>query len=224
MTTPDPVAPPASIPVDLRSRAARARFPALIGAWALLVVAGWVSLHSYQAKAGPSGAAVEVWPTAAPFARAAGRPTLILVAHPDCPCTLATIDELARLTERLGTPAAGKIDLHVLFYSDPEFDAEWRRGTAWSKAAALPRASPHADPLGRFARAFGVQTSGHVLLFAADGRRLFSGGITPSRGEHGDSPGADAILALLTKGETTRTTSSVFGCLLWADDDATGAS
>jgi hypothetical protein len=220
MTTPDPVVPPDSIPHSFRSRALRARFPVLIGLWALLVAAGWAGLHAYQAKPGPSDAAVAMWPDAAPFARAAGRPTLVLVAHPDCPCTLATIDELARLAG----PLAGKVDLHVLFYADPAFDAAWRRGAAWSRAGALPGATLHEDPLGRFARVLGTQTSGHILVFAADGQRLFSGGITASRGERGDSAGADAILRRLTTGETTRTTSSVFGCLLWGDDDATGAS
>jgi hypothetical protein len=142
----------------------------------------------------------------------------VLVAHPDCPCTIATIDELARL---MG-PLAGKVDLHVLFYADPQFDADWRRGTAWQHAAALPGATLHEDPLGRFARALGTQTSGHILLFAADGHRLFSGGITSSRGERGDSIGADAILQRLTTGTAARTKSSVFGCLLWGDDEPKG--
>ena len=44
------------------------------------------------------------------------------------------------------------------------------------------------------------------------GRRLFSGGITPSRAHEGDSFGRRRILAILHGEKADRDTSPVFGC------------
>ena len=70
------------------------------------------------------------------------------------------------------------------------------------------------DPDGVEARRFGAETSGHTLLFGADGRLLFSGGITASRGHAGDNAGESAIVALVNNQTPTRTQTLVFGCSL----------
>ena len=52
------------------------------------------------------------------------------------------------------------------------------------------------------------------MWFDAKGQRLYSGGITASRGHEGDSVGGDAVAALL-RGEPTRTAGlPAFGCRL----------
>ena len=78
-------------------------------------------------------------------------------------------------------------------------------------APAVAGAATVGDPRAAEAGRFGVATSGHALLFDRDGRLLFSGGITPSRGHEGDNFGASAILARLD-GRPAPAESPVFGC------------
>jgi hypothetical protein len=76
-----------------------------------------------------------------------------------------------------------------------------------------------ADLEGRESRRFGAATSGQTLLYAADGRLLFNGGITESRGHSGDNAGRSAILSLvlgLTSAPTGQPLSTpVYGCPLF---------
>lgn len=181
-------------------------------------------MQVYQLSPGPSAAAVRQWPDRVPFVLDAQRPTLVLAAHPDCPCTQASLEELTRLLSRAG---AARVATHIVIYSDPAFDERWRKASGWTLAAEVPGATLHADPRGQTARALGVQTSGHALLFAPDGHRLFSGGITPARGERGDSAGAEAIVRFVQSGgdrsaaePAVTATAPVFGCLLWGDEGA----
>ncbi len=71
---------------------------------------------------------------------------------------------------------------------------------------------------GQEAKLFGAKTSGDVLLFGANGKLIFAGGITASRGHEGDNPGADAMLKALGESRrnkvTTTTATPVFGCSL----------
>jgi hypothetical protein len=70
------------------------------------------------------------------------------------------------------------------------------------------------DEGGDQARIFGAATSGHVLLYRADGCLLFSGGITDSRGHAGASVGFGSIVSLLTGDTPAQTAPPVFGCPL----------
>ena len=66
------------------------------------------------------------------------------------------------------------------------------------------------------ARQFGVQTSGHTLVYGPDGSLLFSGGITGSRGHLGDNRSFAAVSRIITNHsiQLARTTAPVFGCEL----------
>src|SRR5436190_6315 len=81
---------------------------------------------------------------------------------------------------------------------------------------AIPGVTVRADVDGEAARRFGAATSGQALLYTADGRLLFSGGITESRGHEGDNAGRSAIAALVLGAEPTKlATSPVYGCPLF---------
>ena len=83
----------------------------------------------------------------------------------------------------------------------------------------MPGLSVIEDDGGEEARRFGVAASGHVLVFSPDGRRLFSGGITPSRGHEGDSDGKAMILAAVN-GNDEGTSAAVYGCSLFQGGEA----
>ena len=70
------------------------------------------------------------------------------------------------------------------------------------------------DENGVDATVFDAATSGQTLLYDADGRLIFSGGMTGARGHSGDNAGRTALTALLTDGRSATSQTSVFGCLL----------
>jgi hypothetical protein len=137
-------------------------------------------------------------------------PTLVMLAHPRCPCTRASIAELAKIM----TAAQGRLHAYVLFLKPTSFPEQWEQTDLWQSAAAIPGVVVVSDEQGREAANFGARTSGKVLLYNAHGRLLFHGGITSSRGHEGDNEGEDAILSLLAEGVASVTTTAVYGCSL----------
>ena len=68
------------------------------------------------------------------------------------------------------------------------------------------------DPGGRIARVFGAETSGHVLLYDPEGRLVFEGGLTPSRGHAGDCEGRTSLLNLLAGTAAVVSETPTYGC------------
>jgi hypothetical protein len=179
-------------------------------AWVLAVATGLVVLWDYDAGPAPAGHPPTRWPVASRLAQGNGRATLVMAAHPHCPCTRASIGEL----EALMTQAAGLVDTYVLFYKPTGVPEGWDRTDLWTRAAAVPGVRVVQDDAGVEAERFGALASGQVMLYSASGERLFSGGITASRGHAGDNAGRDAIVALLRHQSNTRALTPVFGCAL----------
>jgi hypothetical protein len=192
----------------------------LVGAWLAAVLAGSALLWRYKSEPGARGDVPEHWPADVAVHLAPGVPTLILFAHPQCPCSRASIGELATLVAK----AEGRVDAHVLFDKPSSEPADWTDTDLWRSAAAIPGVSVAVDPDGATAHRFGAETSGWVVLYEPGGRLLFRGGITSARGHAGDSEGRRAVLALLGGEATPRTQAPVFGCSLAAPElaDETG--
>lgn len=178
-------------------------------AWLGVVLGTLFQIGEYQNSPGVAAKTGDQWPGEAQQRPAADRPTLVLFAHPHCPCTSATIEEL----DRLLAACAGRVAVRVCFYSDPELGPEWTHSALWARTARIPGVTVHEDPLGAQARLFGASTSGQALLFAPDGALLFQGGLTATRGHAGDNLGRASVLALLD-GKPAPRTSPVFGCSL----------
>jgi hypothetical protein len=178
------------------------------GAWALALAAGSLVLLQHENTPGPATATANRWPADSHLVLDSDQPTLVLFAHPRCPCTRATLEQLGRLLSH----CRGRVRASVLFYQPAGASEDWARTDLWSSAAANPGVAVAADVEGAEARRFGVRTSGHVVLYAPDGRRLFSGGITGSRGHAGDNAGHSALLALLTGAGSDTVEFPVFGC------------
>ncbi|MEX2304044.1 MAG: hypothetical protein WD733_24070 [Bryobacterales bacterium] len=58
-------------------------------AWTIAVGLGMTRLLEYENTAAPAGVVASHWPETSSLARRAGRPTLVMLAHPRCPCTRA---------------------------------------------------------------------------------------------------------------------------------------
>lgn len=180
---------------------------ALGAAWLALLGLGFWFLHCYGNTPGEAPAPPSHWPRASSLAPPTSRPVLLLFAHPRCPCTRATLEELAGILETHGV----HLDTRVLFFRPA--GGGWGESDLWQRAAVLPVAVAW-DEGGREASRFGARTSGQVMLFAVDGSLLFSGGITASRGHVGPSAGRDALLALIDGTAASPASSAIFGCPL----------
>ena len=178
--------------------------------WGLAVSTGLIVLWSYENRPGLAATAPPSWPVASGIGRTPGLPTLIMLVHPHCPCSRASIEELNRLMAR----AHEAMSVYVLFLKPSAVPDDWEQTDLWRSAAAIPGVHAMRDEGGVEAARFQAATSGQVVLYDAAGRLLFSGGITSSRGHEGDNVGRDTILSLLTRGRADDSSTPVFGCSL----------
>jgi hypothetical protein len=184
-------------------------------AWASGTCFGLMRIWNYETTAGTAAHAPEILPNEGPVSKTESRPTLILLLHPHCPCSRATVGELAHLMAMCD----GKLAATVLMLRPTGKPDGWEQTGLWQSAAAIPGVTIITDKDGAESRRFRGATSGQAFLYASDGRLLFAGGITPSRGHSGDNAGRAAIESLIL-GSKTATTESVanapvFGCPLF---------
>jgi hypothetical protein len=192
----------------------KVRWLALVVAWAAVAGAGMTALAAYKSRPGPPAAAPARWPESSRIQRALGMPTLVMFAHPMCPCTEASLTELARLMRRV----EGKVSAHVLFIRPDGTPDTWAHSPRWAQAARIPGVSVEADPDAAEALRFDSGTSGEVFFYDASSALRFSGGITPARGHQGDNPGSDRVAALVAGASDGWRATPVFGCPLHDSD------
>lgn len=187
---------------------------AVIGVWLGACIAGMGVLWVYSNRPGPEGELAAGDPPAA--VRLDGAlPTLVVYAHPRCPCTAATVSQVERL---LGWSDGG-FAVRFVFYEPVDADDAWRSTALRRRAASVPGAQTIEDPEGRIARAAGATTSGTAAMYGPDGSVLFFGGLTPSRGHEGDSVGLAAVRSILGGSDGTAGSGAgsadVFGCSIF---------
>ena len=183
------------------------RVACLVSAWGLTVGAGYLLLGDYHARRGRQGSPPDHWLSGALVSLDRTRPTLLIFLHPRCPCSRASKSELARVAAR----CRGQFAAH-LFSFRPEGPAP-----GWDKfepddGYRVPGIRSWTDKGGSEALRFGVETSGHILLYDPSGRLLFSGGITPSRGHEGDNRGLDDLVNSIRGDLQGPWNSPVYGC------------
>src|SRR5882672_12720150 len=127
---------------------------------------------NYQNVSGSIGIAPEHWPAEAQITLDSKHDTLVMFAHPQCPCTRASMEELNRLLAQ----SEGRVTARVVFLKPGKFSDDWTKTDLWRSAAAIPGVTVHEDLDGAQARLFGAETSGDVLLYDIHGQLLFKGG------------------------------------------------
>jgi hypothetical protein len=183
---------------------------ALCLVWLLAAVAGIRGIVKYENAAGQSGETPEHWPAGTGITPDSGHDTIVMFAHPQCPCTRASLGELNGLLARCN----GNVTAHVFFFKPKNYSDEWTQTDLWCNAAAIPGITVHEDVDGAAARKFGAETSGYVVLYDIHGQLLFKGGITSGRGHAGDNVGEDTIISLLAGKIARSTQTPVYGCSL----------
>ena len=179
--------------------------------WLLTIGLGIRMLWGYASTAGEAANPPSHWPADCRIQPDADRATLVLLAHPHCPCSRATIRELALLM----TQCKGKVTAYVAFYKPAGVADDWERTDLWNAASEIPGVSVLCDEDGSLASRFKASTSGQALLYDSKGELLFAGGITAARGHSGDNFGRASIVSLLTKQTTEQVGTPVYGCPLF---------
>ncbi len=204
---------PSSADPSVRPAEGTRRFP-----WFWLAAVVWLSaagaglsvLWAYDNAPGVAADAPARWPASSALTLAADRPTVVLIAHPHCSCTRATLGELAEALARAET----RPKTYVVFLKPNGVPDGWEQTDLWRTARSLPDVTVLRDDSGREALRFGTATSGQTMVYDATGTLRFSGGITGASAHAGDNPGRQSLVALLNRTAPGRSATSVFGCPL----------
>jgi hypothetical protein len=185
--------------------------------WVSGIAWGLTALARHETTPGKSGLASDRWPSGTSLARRSPN-TLVVFAHPRCPCTRATLEEL----EKLMAHSLGSLTVTVAFFAPEDATPDWTATDLWRQAARIPGVETVVDRSGVEAERFGALTSGDTFLYDARGSLVFRGGMTASRGHSGDNVGRSAIEAFVLHGKSDVGRTQVFGCPIH-DDKARSA-
>ena len=144
--------------------------PAML--WAVLVVwfvsvgTGLAWLMAYDNTPGTPPTRPRAGPLSSALARDAAGPTLVMLAHPRCDCTRASLGELAELLAR----APQRPRTFVVFIRPGGVAAAGRRPARAIRRRGSPASPWFATTTATRRDRFGVWTSGQTLLYDRDGQ------------------------------------------------------
>jgi hypothetical protein len=190
------------------SRAKKLWLGALVAVWLIILLFGHKLMNDYESEPGTIHSITKSWPAACQLNHNGW--TIVLAAHPFCPCTRATLNELNRLLSRChSTPK-----IYALFYRPKKFEPNWNKTDLWREVSTFPGAIAIDDVDGLQSALFGADTSGETFLFSPEGKLLYHGGITAARGHEGDNAGEDSIISGINTGKVSVTDTPAFGCAI----------
>lgn len=203
----DDVAPP---PRPISQKVSVGTVVALL-VWLMVVCGATLFMTRYSNIPGDQGPIPVAWPLESKIPFSSDQPTLVMFAHPHCPCTRASLGEL----EQFLAQVPGPLSAHVIFLKPAGTGADWEKTDLWRKASSIRGVTVYTDNAGVEAHRFHAETSGQTLLFDPAGNLRFHGGITFSRGHAGDNPGRSALQKMLREGYSNEVGTPVFGCALF---------
>src|SRR5947209_1763397 len=112
----------------------RASTVAVIALWIAVVGMGARTLLRYANTPAPVTSPPTAWPAASKLTQAVGHPTLLVFAHPECPCTRATLGELALIVAQVRT-----VDANVVFSAASTISSAWNQTELWRTAVSMPQ-------------------------------------------------------------------------------------
>jgi hypothetical protein len=195
----------------IKSISRRAVVPLIVLAWVGLLAGSFGYLMRYEATpalgTNPSA-------TNSQFANFTHF-SLVMGLHPHCPCSRATVEELAKILSR----APESVKLTVFAFKPKDEPDSWIEGSTVSSLKKF-KARIVVDEEGTEAQRLGLATSGQVQVFSSAGVLLYNGGITAGRGHGGDNIGAQTVLELLRDGKSEGRSAPVFGCSIFEKSTA----
>lgn len=184
--------------------------PLLVVLWLAGLGLCWFGMLVYERTPGREPSQAPSWPAKTTIPLSKTGPSLIMFAHPKCPCTRASVAELGKILSTSKTPG---LQACIVFFTPKANDKSWIDTDVFARASSLPGVKVLIDEAGKETARFGAVTSGDVRLYDAKGELRFSGGITTQRGHAGENSSAAKLQELLKSnpGEGLAKTP-VFGC------------
>lgn len=179
--------------------------------WFVLVFIFLSYFYYVVHKPANPGSSPSSWPPNDWIKASSGIPTLILAVHPRCPCSDDTLTELGKLQTTLGSH---QLEIHLLFYQPLESSPDWVEGKLWNQAKAMEAVTLHRDPGGHKAIQFGLATSGQVVVYDKQGKKLFGGGITIGSICLDENPSSRLLAKSLKDSIPLIQETPVYGCSL----------
>ena len=179
-----------------------------LSAWIVLIIGGTLAITAYSNTPGVRPETVACWPETSTLTRSEDSPTVVLFLHPKCPCSVSTLREM----ERALSGNSDQVEVQIGLFCPPNEPDEWTKTSLSKFAEHLKPGSTFIDRSAVEARRFGVLTSGHVLVFSASGKILFSGGVTAAKGHDGENRGGLALRSLCRGDDLPLIEQPVFGC------------
>jgi hypothetical protein len=186
------------------------RLSCYLSAWAICALIGFWALLNYELTPGESALTEKQWPAETSVALDRDKPTLVVFFHPLCPCSKASMGEL----EKLATDCPDRFALQIVFVVPPEIHESWEQSRLVTAAGRLPEARVRLDYRGVEAARFHASTSGETRLYSQEGRLLFQGGITASRGHEGGNQNLECLRASIAGRSDAFHAAPVYGCPL----------
>jgi hypothetical protein len=178
--------------------------------WLVFCATGVGLFWQYKGTGQQPQPAAVVWPRNDELELDAIEPTLLMFAHPRCPCTRASMSELERVLRESGSSPR----VTFVVYQPAAADATWQESPLLQEMRELPHANMVWDSEGKIAARFGAATSGQIQVYRPTGQCLFNGGVTRLRGHAGANAASDQLLAALQGTPAEFTTTTVYGCAL----------
>ncbi|RYG24453.1 hypothetical protein EON82_10695 [bacterium] len=181
----------------------------LCSIWGSLIALGFGYAWRYEATQGVSAAA-KAWPERSGLKLGDTQTTLVLFAHPNCPCTLVSVNQLGDLLGKM--PQRPRV--YCVIVQAPGLSEDLSKSSVAAAARKIDGATSVVDRSGAEAKRFGAATSGQVFAFNPEGKELFRGGVTAARGHYGPNDGIDALSAVLSATSPKISSTPVYGCSL----------
>jgi hypothetical protein len=177
--------------------------------WAGTVAAAFEAIRRFETTPGEAAAAPRLWPAASRVARTNGSWSLVMLIHPHCSCSRASVKELEAILEQ----APRSLQTSVLVYRPADAKRGWEQTDVYDAAKRLHRTRVVIDRDGAEAAAFGGFTSGQTFLYDERGRLRFAGGVTSLRGHAGLNSGRADVIRIASK-RSGSGSHPVFGCAI----------
>lgn len=185
----------------------------LSGLWVVTTGSGLMALWNYESTPGRPANPLPHWPADSGIRPEPGRYVLVMFVHPHCPCSRASMGQLAKILTHTGD----RVSTYIVFVKPAGATEGWEDADLWRSASAIPGAHLVLDDRGSEARRFEAATSGQTFLYNETGSLLFRGGITGARGHAGDNPGQASVIAMVNHKISETASTPVFGCPLFND-------
>lgn len=177
--------------------------------WVGTIAAAFEAIRRFESTPGLPASAPRAWPAASIVPRTPGTWSLVMLVHPHCSCSRASVQELGEIVEK----SPRDVSTTVLVYRPREMAAGWERTNVYDAATRVRRARVLLDADGAQARLFGGFTSGQAFLYDGDGRLRFAGGVTSLRGHAGLNSGRADVIRIASRRDGTGS-HPVFGCAI----------